>query len=49
MNKNIEPIYGSIRPGDIPHSNANISKAINILGYDVKVKFEEGIERLIIY
>jgi UDP-N-acetylglucosamine 4-epimerase len=49
LNKNIEPIYGSIRPGDIPHSNANISKAINILGYDVKVKFEEGIERLINY
>ena len=49
LNKNIEPIYGSIRPGDIPHSNADISKAINTLGYDVKVKFEEGIERLIIY
>ena len=49
LNKNIEPIYGSIRPGDIPHSNADISKAINILGYDVKVKFEEGIERLINY
>lgn len=47
MDKNIEPIYGSLRQGDIPHSNANISKAINILGYKVLVKFEEGIKKLI--
>jgi hypothetical protein len=36
-----------LRPGDIPHSNANISKAENMLGYSVLVNFQEGIERLI--
>ncbi len=47
LNKNIKPIYGMLRPGDIPHSNANISKAENMLGYSVLVNFQEGIERLI--
>jgi UDP-N-acetylglucosamine 4-epimerase len=47
LGTNIEPIYGSLRPGDIPHSNANISKAETMLGYKVLVKFEEGIKRLI--
>jgi UDP-N-acetylglucosamine 4-epimerase len=47
LGKNIEPIYGDLRPGDIPHSNANISKAETILGYKVLVNFEEGIKRLI--
>lgn len=47
LDKNIEPIYGPLRPGDIPHSNADISKASNMLGYKVMVNFEEGIERLV--
>lgn len=47
LGTNIEPIYGELRPGDIPHSNANISKAEKMLGYKVLVKFEEGIKRLI--
>lgn len=47
LGKNIEPIYGVLRPGDIPHSNADISKAINILGYKVLVDFETGIYKLI--
>ena len=47
LGKNIVPTYGSLRPGDIPHSNADISKAINLLGYKVLVDFEEGIGKLI--
>lgn len=43
----IEPDYGSLRPGDIPHSNANILKAEIMLGYKVLVKFEDGIKKLI--
>lgn len=43
----IKPVYGDLRPGDIPHSNADITKAENILGYKVLVKFEEGIAKLI--
>jgi UDP-N-acetylglucosamine/UDP-N-acetylgalactosamine 4-epimerase len=41
----IEPIFGPERPGDIPHSNADISKAQNMLGYDPKISFEEGMAK----
>lgn len=40
---NIEPIYGPDRPGDIKHSNADISKARRLLGYDPQWCFEKGI------
>jgi UDP-N-acetylglucosamine/UDP-N-acetylgalactosamine 4-epimerase len=49
LNSEIEPILGPDRPGDIPHSNADISKAKNILGYDAKVLFDEGIIKTIRY
>jgi UDP-N-acetylglucosamine 4-epimerase len=47
FNKNIEPIYSSVRDGDVAHSNANIDKAINMLKYNPFVNFEEGIKKLI--
>lgn len=43
----IEPIFGPNRPGDIPHSNADITKAKNMLGYHPNITFEEGISNLI--
>ena len=39
----IQPIYGSDRAGDIKHSNANISKARRLLGYDPQWDFQRGI------
>ena len=47
LNVNIEPIFGSNRTGDIPHSNADISKATNMVGYDPKISFEEGMKKYI--
>ena len=47
LNTNIEPILGPNRPGDIPHSNANISKAQTMLGYNPQITFEDGIINLI--
>ena len=44
----IQPKFGRNRPGDIPHSNADISKAKHMLGYDPKISFEEGIIKLIL-
>lgn len=44
---NIDPIFGPNRPGDIPHSNADISKAQNMLGYNPEISFEEGMKKLI--
>lgn len=47
LDLNIEPYFGPNRSGDIPHSNADISKAQNMLGYDPKISFEEGIKMLL--
>lgn len=43
MNSSTVPNFGGIRKGDIPHSNANISKAKLLLGYNPTVNFDEGI------
>jgi len=44
--KNIKPLYGPERDGDIRHSHANIDKICNKLGYKPTVLFEEGIKRV---
>ncbi len=42
-----EPEFGPDRAGDIKHSNADISKAKELLGYDPDWSFERGIEAAI--
>ena len=44
LEKDIVPIYGDERKGDIKHSNADISNSKKYLGYDPKYTFEEGIK-----
>ena len=44
---NIEPKFGPDRAGDIKHSNADISKAKEMLGYDPDWSFERGIKAAI--
>ena len=41
--KNIDPIHGPNRAGDIPHSLASIDKARNLLGYNPKFSLKEGL------
>lgn len=43
----IEPKFGPDRAGDIKHSNADISKARDLLGYAPEWSFERGIEAAI--
>jgi len=43
LGKNIEPIFGQDRAGDIKHSNADVSKAKKLLGYEAEWSFEKGI------
>ena len=45
----LEPIFGSIRKGDIPHSNASVSLAVEKLNYKPLVNFKSGIEKTIKY
>jgi UDP-N-acetylglucosamine 4-epimerase len=40
----IEPVYGPDRIGDIPHSQASIEKAKNLLGYSPTLNVAEGLE-----
>lgn len=44
MGSTIVPNYGPERPGDIPHSLADITKAKTLLEYDPLVKIEEGLK-----
>jgi len=45
----IQPIYGPDRKGDIKHSNADISKAKALLGYDPDWDFQRGIAAAIVW
>nr|WP_303182763.1 SDR family oxidoreductase [Lachnoclostridium phocaeense] len=47
LNVNIEPKFGPDRAGDIKHSNADIRKAKEMLGYDPEWSFERGIKAAI--
>lgn len=47
LNKNIEPEFGPERKGDIKHSNADIEKARELLGYHPEYDFERGIREAI--
>lgn len=47
LGKDIEPNYGPDRKGDIKHSNADISKAQELLGYSPEYNFERGLAEAI--
>ncbi|MCS0654824.1 SDR family oxidoreductase [Cytobacillus firmus] len=47
LGKDIQPIFGPERKGDIKHSNADISKAKEMLDYNPDWSFEQGIEAAI--
>jgi UDP-N-acetylglucosamine 4-epimerase len=47
LGKDIEPIFGPDRRGDIKHSNADITKARTLLGYNPDYNFEMGLNEAI--
>lgn len=47
LGKDIEPVFGPDRKGDIKHSNADIGKAREMLGYDPEYDFERGLSEAI--
>jgi len=47
LNVDIEPNFGPDRKGDIKHSNADISKAQRLLGYDPDYDFAKGLAEAI--
>lgn len=49
LGTDIHPVYDDPRPGDVRHSEADISKASELLGYSPEVGFDKGLERTIDY
>ncbi len=47
VGSSIEPVHGPVRTGDVRHSQADISRAQELLGYEAKVPFEEGLRRTV--
>lgn len=47
LGKDIEPNFGPDRKGDIKHSNAEIKKAKELLGYDPEYDFSRGLNEAI--
>lgn len=43
LGKDVKPVFGPDRAGDIKHSNADISRARELLGYAPEYDFEQGI------
>ncbi len=42
--KDIEPVYRDFRPGDVRHSQADISKIRDLLGYDPEYSVRDGLK-----
>ncbi len=47
LGKKIEPKFEKDRAGDVKHSLAEIEKAKELLGYEVRVDFKQGLERTV--
>jgi UDP-glucose 4-epimerase len=47
LGKKVEPRFEPDRAGDVKHSLAGIEKARELLGYEVKVDFREGLRRTV--
>lgn len=49
LGKNIKPEYMLPRKADVRHTEADISKAKKLLGYEPSVSFEDGLKKTIAY
>ena len=47
LGTSIKPNYTEPKPGDVKHSLADITKAKQLLGYEVQVDFKEGLRRTV--
>jgi nucleoside-diphosphate-sugar epimerase len=47
LGSDIEPLYEDERAGDVKHSQADVARAAEILGFSCGVSFEEGLEKTV--
>lgn len=48
-NPNCQAVHGPNRLGDVPYSNASVMKISELLGYQPKIYFEEGLKNTVEY
>ncbi|MCY4732624.1 NAD-dependent epimerase/dehydratase family protein [Natronomonas gomsonensis] len=49
LGTDIDPVHDGPRPGDVRHSHADISKAIELVGYEPHIGFKKGLENTLEY
>jgi UDP-glucose 4-epimerase len=47
LGTNVQPVHAEARPGDVRHSQADVSRARADLGYEPRVGWEEGLRRCV--
>jgi nucleoside-diphosphate-sugar epimerase len=47
LGQDVEAVYGPSREGDVRDSQADISKARKLLGFEPKVSFEDGLRETV--
>lgn len=45
--KNIEAVHGGFRPGDVRHSQADVEKSKQLLGYEPSHRVNEGMRETV--
>jgi nucleoside-diphosphate-sugar epimerase len=49
MGKNLRPKFTPLRPGDVPRTLADVSKARKLLKLDIKVNFQQGLKKSVVW
>ena len=49
MGKNLKPKFTPPRPGDVPRTLADISKARKLLKLEIKIDFEQGLKKAVVW
>ncbi len=47
LGRNVKPHYAPTRPGDVKHSLADISLARQVIGFEPKISFADGLRKAI--
>lgn len=47
LGKKIKKLFREPQPGDVKHSRADISRAKKLLGYQPKIRFQEGLQKTV--
>jgi UDP-glucose 4-epimerase len=45
--RRLEPAHAAARPGEVRHSEADITRAREVLGYRPRIRFKEGLARTV--